>query len=430
MSNILLSMPLSVKRRLPRLSVFSWGLYDFANTIFAMNVLSLYFILWVTQVNEAREIVFSLAISGSMLAVALTSPMFGAVSDRYGRRVPFLIVFVLICVIFTAAIGQIWGLVAGLLFFAIANFAYQSGNVFYDSLLSTVSREDNRGRISGLGVALGYLGSILGILMVAPFVDTWGTGAAFIPTALLFLVFALPCFFFVKEAPGKAPLSTRLIKEGYTQLFTTMRQAKSHSNLLRFIGARFLYVDAVNTLLTFMAFYVIEVVGFSQGQARILFIVSTTFAIAGSFIYGRTVDWIGPKKTLVIVLLQWAIVFVAVAATQHQTTFWLLGALAGIALGGTWTADRAFLTRLAPPERVGEFFGIYQLAGRFAAVIGPLIWGGTTLLLEDWGLVRFRIAILVLLVNVVLGFILLMTVREQQAPELQPSSRGDPASAG
>src|SRR5918999_6409725 len=104
----------------------------------------------------------------------------------------------------------------------------------------------------------------------------------------------------------------RVFKEGYTQLFTTLRRARGHSNLLRFIGARFLYVDAVNTLLTFMAFYVIEVIGFSQGQARILFIVSTTFAIPGSFIYGRTVDWIGPKKTLVIVLLQWAIVFIAV----------------------------------------------------------------------------------------------------------------------
>jgi MFS transporter, UMF1 family len=423
------SVPHLVKRRLPGLPMFSWALYDFANTIFAMNVLSLYFVLWVTQVNQAPEIVFSFAISGSMLAVALTAPMFGAVSDRYGRRIPFLIAFALICVIFTAAIGQIWGLVVGLLLFAIANFAYQSGNVFYDSLLSTVSREENRGRISGLGIAMGYIGSILGILMVAPFVNRWGTGAAFIPTAVLFLVFALPCFFFVKEAPSKAPLTVRVFKEGYAQLFNTLRRAKGHSNLLRFIGARFLYVDAVNTLLTFMALYVIEVVGFSQGQARMLFIVSTTFAVAGSFIYGRVVDWIGPKKTLVLVLSQWAVVFITVAATSYQPAFWVLGALAGVALGGTWTADRAFLTRLAPPERVGEFFGLYQLAGRFAAVIGPLLWGGTTFILEDWGLVRFRIAILVLLVNVVLGFILLMTVREQQAPELQPSSLSDPTAA-
>jgi UMF1 family MFS transporter len=416
----------NLRQGLPRLPVLSWALYDFANTIFAMNILSLYLILWVTQVNEAPEIVFSFALSGSMLAVALTSPMFGAVSDRFGRRIPFLITFVVVCVIFTSAIGQVWGLVAGLLFFAIANFAYQSGNVFYDSLLSTVSTEKDRGRVSGLGVALGYVGSILGILMVKPFVDTWGTGAAFLPTAVLFLVFALPCFLFVKERASRVPLNLHLFREGYTQLFSTIRHARDHSNLLKFIGARFLYVDAVNTLLTFMAFYVIEVIGFSQDQARFLFIVSTTFAVAGSFFYGRLVDRFGPKKTLTIVLLQWGIVFAAVATTSTSSVFWALGALAGIALGGTWTADRAFLTRLAPPERVGEFFGLYQLAGRFAAVIGPLLWGITTFVLEDLGMVRFRIAILVLLVNVVLGFIFLMRVREQQAPTPESYSTTEP----
>jgi UMF1 family MFS transporter len=420
--NVSLPLVANLRKGFPGLSVLSWALYDFANTIFAMNVLSLYFILWVTQINEARELVFSFALSGSMLAVALTSPMFGAVSDRYGRRIPFLVVFALVCVIFTAAIGQIWGLVAGLLFFAVANFAYQSGNVFYDSLLATVSREENRGRISGLGVALGYVGSILGILMVKPFVDQWGVGAAFLPTAILFLVFALPCFFFVKEGASQVPLSARLFKEGYSQLYNTLRNARGYSNLLKFIGARFLYVDAVNTLLVFMAFYVIEVIGFSEDQARMLFIVSTTFAVVGSFLYGRLVDWMGPKKTLMVVLLQWGIVFAAVAFTNYPSAFWVLGALAGIALGGTWTADRAFLTRLAPPERVGEFFGLYQFAGRFAAVVGPLLWGGTTFILEDWGMVRFRIAILVLLVNVILGFILLTRVRGQPASASDTSS--------
>jgi UMF1 family MFS transporter len=425
--NVYIPLVSNLRQGLPKLPVLSWALYDFANTIFAMNVLSLYLILWVTQVNEAPEIVFSFALSGSMLAVALTSPMLGAVSDRFGRRIPFLITFVLVCVIFTSAIGQVWGLVAGLLFFAIANFAYQSGNVFYDSLLSTVSTEKERGRVSGLGVALGYVGSILGILMVTPFVDNWGIGAAFLPTAVLFLVFALPCFLFVKERASGVPLNLHLFKEGYTQLFSTIRNARGHSNLLKFIGARFLYVDAVNTLLTFMAFYVIEVIGFSQDQARFLFIVSTTFAVAGSFFYGRLVDRIGPKKTLTIVLLQWGIVFAAVATTNFPPAFWVLGALAGIALGGTWTADRAFLTRLAPPERVGEFFGLYQLAGRFAAVIGPLLWGVTTFVLEDLGMVRFRIAILVLLVNVVLGFIFLMRVREQQAPAPESFATTEPA---
>ena len=225
----------------------------------------------------------------------------------------------------------------------------------------------------------------------------------------------------VKEARSNARWSSRLLHKGYAQLISTLRNARGHSNLLRFIGARFLYVDSVNTLLVFMAVYVTKVIGFTDDQVRWLLIISTTFAIVGSFIYGRVVDRIGPKKTLIIVLLQWALVFIASAATFHQPVFWVIGALAGIALGGTWTADRVFLTRLAPPERIGEFFGLYQLAGRFAAVIGPLVWGVTLWVLADWGSVRFRIAILALLVPLVLGFIVLLGVKEKPALAVQDS---------
>jgi UMF1 family MFS transporter len=376
-----------------------------------MNVLTLYFALWVTQDQGARQIVFSLALSGSMLLVALTSPMFGAVSDRFGRRIPFLAAFVLICVTFTAGIGQIGGLAVALVFFAIANYTYQTANVFYDSLLPTVSQDHNRGRISGLGVGLGYVGTIAGILMVAPFVNQWGRGAAFLPTAALFLLFALPCFLLVKEAPSTVPWSAGLIKDGYSQLFRTLRNARHHSNLLTFIAARFLYVDAVNTLLIFMAVYVTRVIGFDDDQVRLLLIISTSFAIVGAFLYGRLVDRLGPKKTLNVVLIQWAVVFVVAATTFYPPIFWGAGALAGIALGGTWTADRAFLTRLAPPQQMGEFFGLYQLAGRFAAVTGPLIWGITTDLLSAYEPWNFRIGILVLLINLALGFLVLTRVR-------------------
>jgi MFS transporter, UMF1 family len=426
-----LSGTVSPRRGLFSTPVLSWALFDFANTIFAMNVLTLYFALWVTQDQGAKQSAFSLALSASMLAVALVSPMLGAVSDRLGRRIPLLAGVVLICVVFTAGIGQVGGLIVALIFFAIANFAYQSGNVFYDSLLPTVSQEHNRGRISGLGVGLGYVGTIAGILMVAPFVDQWGRGAAFIPTALLFLLFAIPCFLFVKESPTGVRWSPRLVRDGYTQLFGTLRNARRHSNLLRFIGARFLYVDAVNTLLIFMAVYVTQVIGFTDQQTRILLITSTSFAIVGSFLYGRVVDRFGPKRTLTIVLVQWAVVFIAAASTFHSPVFWVIGALAGIALGGTWTADRAFLTRLAPPAQMGEFFGLYQLAGRFAAVTGPLIWALTTDSLTSLGLVRFRIGILVLLLNLALGFILLMTVKDQRGQEPGPAvARLESAAAG
>ncbi len=406
-------------QKVPGRPVLSWALYDFANTLFAINILSLYFVLWVTEDQGASQTSFSLTISGSMLAVALCSPMLGAVSDRYGRRIPLLMVVVVVCVVLTGAIGQVGGLIAGLALFAAANFCYQTGNVFYDSLLPTVSTEENRGRISGLGVGIGYVGTITGILMIAPFVDRWGREAAFLPTAALFLLFSIPCFLFVKEAKPEIPFNAGLIKDGYSRLITTLVNARQHSNLLKFIAARFLYVDGINTLLIFMAVYVTQVIGFSDGQVRLLLITSTTFAIVGSFFFGQMVDRVGPKRTLTVVLTLWVAVFVIAAVTFYAPVFWLVGALAGIALGGTWTADRAFLTRLAPPEQMGEFFGLYQLAGRFAAVTGPLIWGLTVDSLVGLGDWRFRIGILALLVNVGLGFLVLTRVREQRGSPVQ-----------
>ena len=406
-------------QKVPGRPVLSWALYDFANTLFAINILSLYFVLWVTVDQGASQTSFSLTLSGSMLAVALCSPMLGAVSDRYGRRIPLLMAVVLVCVVLTGAIGQVGGLIAGLALFAAANFCYQTGNVFYDSLLPTVSTEENRGRISGLGVGIGYVGTITGILMIAPFVDRWGREAAFLPTAALFLLFSIPCFLFVKEAKPEIPFNAGLIKDGYSRLLTTLVNARQHSNLLKFIAARFLYVDGVNTLLIFMAVYTTQVIGFSDGQVRLLLITSTTFAIVGSFFFGRMVDRVGPKRTLTVVLTLWIAVFVIAAVTFYAPVFWLVGALAGVALGGTWTADRAFLTRLAPPEQMGEFFGLYQLAGRFAAVTGPLIWGLTVDNLVGLGDWRFRIGILALLVNVGLGFLVLTRVREERGTPAQ-----------
>ena len=161
-----------------------------------------------------------------------------------------------------------------------------------------------------------------------------------------------------------------------------------------------------------MAIYLTEVIGFDDSKVRVLLLTSTASAVLGSFVYGRLTDYIGPKNTLFIILAQWVVVFVGLAATSSQSFIWVIGFLAGTALGGTWTADRTLLTRLAPHDQIGEFFGLYQLAGKFAAVIGPLIWAVTVESLVDLGNTRFRIAILVLLVNVILGGLVLALIKQ------------------
>ena len=398
--------------------VLAWAFYDFANTIWALNILSLYFPLWVVQDMDAKQSTLSITLSSSMLLVAIVSPALGAVSDQTGKRLQFLASAILITVICTVLLGLPHKLGFALGFFIIANFAYQSGNVFYDSLLTTISKFENRGTISGLGVAFGYVGSFAGIILIAPIASNWGRVSTFVPTGVAFLLFALPCCLLIKEIPSGKDLSVNLLKESYVQIYQTIRQHSQHINLFRFIAARFLYVDAINTLLVFMAIYLTEVIGFNDSTIRVLLLTSASSAIIGSFLYGRLTDYLGPKNTLFIILAQWIVVFIGLAATSSPLFIWVIGFLTGTALGGTWTADRTLLTRLAPPSQIGEFFGLYQLAGKFAAVIGPLIWGVTVESLAELGNMRFRIAILALLINVVLGLLTLTLVK---LPTKQPN---------
>ncbi len=414
--------------RLRWLPALSWSLYDFANTIFSMNVVSLYFALWVTVDKGAPDLVYSVAASTSMLLIALTSPLLGAVSDQVGRRLPFLVFFTGVCVLATALIGLVNSLWLGLLFFMVANYAYQSGLIYYDSLLPAVSKPETQGRISGIGVAMGYAGAILGIVAVAPFVAAGGRSAAFLPTAVLFALFALPCFLFVKEkaktqARGAAALfSLTQWRRATSQTLRTLRHARRYEGLLRFLLARFLYTDAINTVILFMSVYAVRVAGFNDGEVQLLLIISTTFAVLGSLVYGQVVDRWGPKRSLNVVLAQWAVALLLAALSYDKTLFWLVGPIAGLSMGSTWVCDRVFLLRLSPPQHVGEFFGLYGLAGRFSSIFGPLLWGAIVFVLQGWGDGRYRVAVLSLLVLLLAGAWVLQGVSDRKRVWSEPAA--------
>ncbi len=183
-------------------AVLSWALYDLANTIFSMNIVSLYFSLWVVNEMGGSDANYGNANSISMALMFFTAAILGALSDQAGRRKPFLIITTLLCVSFTALLGT-GGLAISLVFFVVANYLFQGGLIFYDSLLPVVSTEENRGRVGGFGVGLGYMGSFIGVGSGLLLLSRIGYTGIFRLSALLFLLFALPCFFFVKE-PARA----------------------------------------------------------------------------------------------------------------------------------------------------------------------------------------------------------------------------------
>ena len=401
-----------------RRALYAWALYDLANTTFSLNVVSRYLPLIVVQDFGGRDLDVSLAYSGSMLGVALTAPIAGAISDVVGRRVPFLAATTFVSVAATALMGGAHRLRTLLVLFAVANFAYQVALVFYDALLADVSDEETRGRASGLGVALGYVGSILSLYSVAPIAERWGKSAAFPATAVFFLVFALPCLLLVREQRHVAASRAGIVGTAARRVRRTIGRLGELPDLARFLIAHFLYTDAVNTVILFMAVYATVVGGFSSTEVTGLLALSTVFAIAGGFAQGWLVDRAGPKRALFVALWVWVTALGLALAATAKPAFWIVGPLVGVGLGALWAADRVLMFRLSPPEELGEFYGLYGMVGRFSAITGPLLWGAIVWALTDTGALAYRVAIGSLLAMLFSGMIVLRRVSETPGPRV------------
>ncbi len=391
--------------------VISWALYDFANTIFAINIISLHFALWVTVDMKGEDLSYSVALSSSMFLAALFMPLLGGLSDRkYGKK-NFLIIFTLLTVAFTALIGLAKGLVEGLLFFAVANFCYQLAAVFYGALLPSVSKEDSIGRISGLGVGFGYLGAVIGITMVRPFVERYGRSAAFIPTAILFLIFALPCIFFVKERAVKAPALEKAKRSNiFKYIYAAFNDIKGEPHLKKFILSAFIYLNAVSAILVFVSVYAKKALALTDLELHSFFFASAVFAIISAFSYGFITDSFGAKRALSSVLIIWSLVLILSLLSFNKNYFLIIGPLAGIALAATWTVGRALLVKLVPKEKIGIAFGMGGLVGNLSAITGPLVWGIIVWGFGSFGILKYRIAIFALLLFIFIGYIILQSV--------------------
>ncbi len=392
-------------------AIASWAFYDFANTIFSMNVISLYFALWVTVDHGGQDILYSIALSGSMLAVAISAPVFGTISDQTGKRRLPLTLLTIVSVLTTALIGQAEQLWVGLLLFVIANYCYQSALVFYNGMLPSVARQSNVGMVSGYGVALGYVGSIAGLRLVEPFVTDGGRSAAFLPTAILFLVFAIPCFLYVKD-PNPKPFYVD-IGQSFRTLKKTITDASDYQILLKFFVVHFLILDVVNTIIAFMSVYAHKVIGFDGKQITSFLILSTVFAMLGSLVIGWLVKHKGTVFSYGLVLWIWLAALSLIVLSSGETLFWMVGPLAGAGMGGVWVASRAIVVELSPPEKIGEFFGIYSLAGKMASIVGPLLWGSVVWLFQDTQTLKYRAAVGTLLLIAVATKFLFNTLKKQ-----------------
>ena len=410
-------------------AVASWVLYDLANTIFSMGVVSLFFSLWVRdQVGAQRaDTTYGVITAISMSIIFIVSPLLGAMTDRTRRRMPFLIVSTLTCVVFTIMLART-GFVATAVLFVIANVAYQAGLQFYDALLPEVSTEANRGKIGGIGVGVGYLGSYIAVGLGLAF-GTDDKPFLFTAIAVAFLLFAIPCFFFVRERgnPNPRPINWAMVRESARETIRTLREGERYPGLIRFLVGRVFYTDAINTVIAIMALYTVNVAvstGLTEAegekQAQLILMSAITFAVIGGFAWGWITDRIGPKRTLTVVLFAWMMIFVGAALVGilglPLWTLFAVAAAAGFALGGVWAADRPFMLRLTPPSRVGEFYGLYGMVGRFSAITGPMIWAAVTYItiqvLDLLPRVGQGIGVLILLGMIITSYLILRPVTD------------------
>jgi len=395
-----------------KLARFSWALYDFANTIFSMNIVSLYFVLWLTVDKNCPELYYSLALASSVFLAALTMPLLGELSDILKRRVPFLISFTLGCIFFTALLGLTNSVIFALTLFFLANLCYQLAIVVYNSLLVQVSKPKNLGKTSGLGVSLGYLGTIVGLHLVRPFLESRGIQATFIPTAILFLLFATPAFIFLKDQPHpRIPRVQLQVNSIFARLVKNISQIRQNKPLSKFLVSAFLCLNAVNTIIIFMAVYAKHVIGFNVTEIIYFMSISSVFAILGSYTFGYIVDHLGSRDTLIMVIKLWCLTLFLAIISVSRWMFWIVGPLAGICLGGTWVSARTLLIELSPRERIGQNFGLFGLAGRFSSIIGPIVWGVIVQAFGFLGTFKYRLAIASVFVFMLAGYSILKQVR-------------------
>jgi UMF1 family MFS transporter len=399
----------------------AWSLYDFANTIFSFAVVSGAIGLWLTEDAQFGErdgnFLFSLAIVISVGLNAIVSPILGALSDRGGRRLPFLLVFTSLCIGACAFISAA-GATGGLVLFIVANFAYQAALIYYDATLRTVSKHETRGTLSGIGVAVGYMGTI--VVGLAIFLLDVPVEDRFRLSAVMFAAFAVPIFVVVKETSNGESITRADLTGSFDQLFRTVEHARGVPGLGRFLLGRFFYSDAVNTVIVVMSVVTVRAMGMTATVANLVLLGLTVVAVLASFGWGRLVDAWGPKRTLMAVLWSWAIglviggISIGIAGPIGIALFLVAGAILGSGLGGVQVADRVFMLRLSPPARLGEFFGLYGLVGKGSQVIGQLLYGLILLWTFDTlGNAAYQVAVLSLLVTMLIGAWLINPVSDR-----------------
>ena len=391
-------------------STLGWMFYDFANSAFTTIIVSVvysaYFIGTVVQGDPGYgEMLWGRAIGISMTLVAISAPFLGAAADYSRGKKRMLFLNCWLTVVFTALLWFVGpgDVTKGMIFFIIANFGFNSANVFYDAFLPEVSTPETIGKVSGYGWAFGYVGGLLSLLVSLVLLKI-NVRLIFPMIALHHFVFSLFTFFWLKE-PKRPVQRSNYFKIGFNRVWWSMKNLRKLPNLLRFIISYFVYNDGITTVIVFASIYGITRFGMTTQDMIIYFILAQFTSIAGSAIFGKLTDATSTKTSLSLSILIWITVVVWAFFCKSATEYYFVGLLAGLAIGSSQANSRTMLSQLTPLNKQAEFFGFYTLTGRISSIFGPILYGWIAHKTGD-----IRYSILSLLLFFVVGWILLQTV--------------------
>jgi len=368
-------------------------MYDFANsaytTVVITAVFNAYFVAEVAQNAPWATLAWTSALAVSYVAIILTAPLIGAYADTHAAKKRLLAITTIGCVVFTAGLalagqGALW---MAIVLIVLSNFFFGTGENLIAAFLPELAHEHSVGRISGWGWSLGYCGGLLALGVSLAYV-TWAQARGepaveFVPvtmliTAAFFALSSLPTFLFLRERAQPAGGASNMAREAVSRLRTTLREASHYRDLRRFLLAVVFYQAGIQAVVALAAVYAQQVMGFTTRDTLMLVLVVNITAAVGAFVFGYVQDRFGHVPTLVATMIGWILAIALAYFANGPGLFWTAANLVGICLGSSQSAARALVAYLSPPGRSAEFFGLWGLAVKLSAVLGPLTYGFVT----------------------------------------------------
>lgn len=408
--------------------IVSWALYDWANSAFATTVMAAFFPIFFSQywsAGSSAESTFFLGLGNSIesLLVAILSPVLGAIADRGSYRKKLLIFFAFLGAVMTCCLSFIgmglWPY--AMLLYIIANVGFAGANTMYDSLLPSVASEKKVDFVSSLGYSLGYIGggllfllNVLMYIMPERFALADGVQAVKVSYAMVgiwWAVFSIPLILFVKEPKGERLSMKAAVSAGFSEIRRTLKALRTLRNTGLFLIAYWCYIDGVDTIIRMATDYG-TAIGFSSESLIVALLITQFVAFPSAILYNILGHKIGVKRSLLVAVSAYIVIAIFGFFMTKEIHFYLLACCIGLFQGGIQALSRSYYSRLIPKEHSSEFYGFFNMLGKFAAIIGPLLIGVVSLITGEQ-----RYGILSLILLFIIGGVLLAKVDDKAAEE-------------